>query len=506
MERKSGILLPVSSLPSRYGIGCFSREAYEFVDYLVRAGQTYWQILPLGQTGYGDSPYQSFSTFAGNPYFIDPEKLIQLEYISREEADAADCSGDPARVSYADLYDRRHLLLAKAYRNSPFALQLKDRWKSHDYDREREDFNRFIQENIDWLQDYALYWAVKQEMGGIPFIKWERGIRLREPEAVAKWTGRLSEHIRFIQFQQYMFFSQWTELKKYANEKGIRIIGDLPIYVAFDSADAWSHPELFEFDEDGYPTVVAGCPPDAFSETGQLWGNPIYRWDYHKETGYSWWMDRLGHAFRLYDMVRIDHFRGFDEYYTITSGSQTAIGGQWKPGPGIDLFRVMKERLGDRDIIAEDLGYLTPSVHRLLEDSGYPGMKVLQFAFSGDPANLYLPHNHVENSVVYTGTHDNQTTAGWYQSAPKYERAFIHKYLGIFGRDATPGDMIRTALMSVAALAVIPMQDYLELGNEARINTPSTMGSNWQWRLVPGQLTDQLADRIRDLTELYQRI
>ena len=275
MERKSGILLPVSSLPSRYGIGCFSREAYEFVDYLARAGQTYWQILPLGQTGHGDSPYQSFSTFAGNPYFIDPEKLIQLEYISREEADAADCSGDPARVSYAELYDRRHLLLAKAYRNSPFALQLKDRWKSRDYDREREDFNRFIQENIDWLQDYALYWAVKQEMGGIPFIKWERGIRLREPEAVAKWTGRLSEHIRFIQFQQYMFFSQWTELKKYANEKGIRIIGDLPIYVAFDSADAWSHPELFEFDEDGYPTVVAGCPPDAFSETGQLWGNPF---------------------------------------------------------------------------------------------------------------------------------------------------------------------------------------------------------------------------------------
>ena len=491
MERKSGILLPVSSLPSRYGIGCFSREAFEFVDYLARAGQTYWQILPLGQTGYGDSPYQSFSTFAGNPYFIDPEKLIQLEYISREEADAADCSGDPliqleyisreeadaadcsgdpARVSYADLYDRRHLLLAKAYRNSPFALQLKDRWTGHDYDREREDFNRFIQENIDWLQDYALYWAVKQEMGGIPFIKWERGIRLREPEAVAKWTGRLSEHIRFIQFQQYMFFSQWTELKKYANEKGIRIIGDLPIYVAFDSADAWSHPELFEFDEDGYPTVVAGCPPDAFSETGQLWGNPIYRWDYHKETGYSWWMDRLGHAFRLYDMVR------------------------------------MKERLGDKEIIAEDLGYLTPSVHRLLEDSGYPGMKVLQFAFSGDPANLYLPHNHVENSVVYTGTHDNQTTVGWYKTAAKYERAFIHRYLGIFGREATPEDFIRTALMSVASLAVIPMQDYLELGDEARLNTPSILGGNWQWRLVPGQLTEQLADRIRSLTELYQRL
>ena len=343
-------------------------------------------------------------------------------------------------------------------------------------------------------------------MGGIPFIKWERGIRLREPEAVAKWTGRLSEHIRFIQFQQYMFFSQWTELKKYANEKGIRIIGDLPIYVAFDSADAWSHPELFEFDEDGYPTVVAGCPPDAFSETGQLWGNPIYRWDYHKETGYSWWMDRLGHAFRLYDMVRIDHFRGFDEYYTITSGAQTAIGGQWKPGPGIDLFRVMKERLGDKEIIAEDLGYLTPSVHRLLEDSGYPGMKVLQFAFSGDPANLYLPHNHVENSVVYTGTHDNQTTVGWYKTAAKYERAFIHRYLGIFGREATPEDFIRTALMSVASLAVIPMQDYLELGDEARLNTPSILGGNWQWRLLPGQLTEQLADRIRSLTELYQRL
>ena len=506
MGRKSGILLPISSLPSDYGIGSFSKEAYEFVDFLEKAGQSYWQILPLGQTGYGDSPYQSFSTFAGNPYFIDLDDLIGEGYISREDVSCLYFGSSSSYVDYAEMYKNRYIILRKAYDNSPFSLSMVNRQESPEGREKQEAFEEFIRDNRDWLTDYALYRAVKREQGNTSYIEWEDPIRLRDPEAMRTYREKLADEIRFVEFQQYLFYTQWMALKDYANGKGIEIIGDLPIYVAFDSADTWSHPELFEFDEKGFPTVVAGVPPDAFSATGQLWGNPIYKWDYHKKTGYAWWMDRLSYAFKLYDVVRIDHFRGFDEYFAIPYGAETALEGEWRPGPGAELFKVMEENFGKKSIIAEDLGILTPGVYKLLEDTGYPGMKVLQFAFDGGSANEYLPHNHVKNTFVYTGTHDNDTTMGWYKSQDDWHRAYICRYLGVRDGNFRTLDMIRSAMMSVADTVVIPMQDYLEKGSEARINTPSTLGDNWKWRLERGDLQDSLAYEIRDLTGLYDRL
>ena len=506
MGRSSGILLPISSLPSDYGIGSFSKEAYDFVDFLEKAGQSYWQILPLGQTGYGDSPYQSFSTFAGNPYFIDLEALVEAGYISREETAALYFGSSSRYVDYQEMYKNRYQILARAYQNSPYALKNRRKWENEEEQEKQEAFEAFIVENRDWLGDYALYRAVKRDLGNSSYIEWEDEIRLRRPEAMQAYRDRLADDIRFVEFQQYLFYTQWMDLKHYANEKGIRIIGDLPIYVAFDSADTWSHPELFEFDEKGFPTLVAGVPPDAFSATGQLWGNPIYRWDYHKKTDYAWWMNRLGYAFELYDVVRIDHFRGFDEYYTIPYGAETALKGEWLPGPGAALFKVMEERFGKKEIIAEDLGILTPSVYKLLKDTGYPGMKVLQFAFDGGNSNEYLPHNHVKNSFVYTGTHDNDTTMGWYQSQDSWHRDYIRRYLGVAGQEFKARDLIRAAMMSVADTAIIPMQDYLEVGSEGRINTPSTLGDNWKWRLGREDLKDSLAWEIREMTETYDRL
>lgn len=506
MGRKSGILLPISSLPSDYGIGSFSKEAYEFVDFLEKAGQSYWQILPLGQTGYGDSPYQSFSTFAGNPYFIDLDALVSRGYISGEDVSCLYFGSNASYVDYQEMYKNRYTILRKAYDNSPYCLSMANRQESREGREKQEAFEEFIRDNKDWLTDYALYRAVKRDLGNTSCIEWEDPIRLRDPEAMRTCRERLADDIRFVEFQQYIFYTQWMELKEYANRKGIEIIGDLPIYVAFDSADTWSHPELFEFDEKGFPTVVAGVPPDAFSATGQLWGNPIYRWDYHKKTGYAWWMDRLSYAFKLYDVVRIDHFRGFDEYYTIPYGANTAMEGEWRPGPGAELFRVMEERFGRKKIIAEDLGILTPGVYKLLEDTGYPGMKVLQFAFDGGSGNEYLPHSHVKNTFVYTGTHDNDTTLGWYYSQDDWHKAYICRYLGVRDGSFRSLDMIRAAMMSVADTAIIPMQDYLEKGSEARINTPSTLGDNWKWRLDRGDLQDALAYEIRDLTGLYGRL
>ena len=506
MGRSSGILLPISSLPSDYGIGSFSKEAYAFVDFLEKAGQSYWQILPLGQTGYGDSPYQSFSTFAGNPYFIDLEALIDAGYISREDTASLHFGSSSRYVDYHEMYYNRYRVLALAYQNSPYALKNRRKWTDQEEQEKQEAFEAFIVKNREWLGDYALYRAVKRELGNTSYIEWEDEIRLRKPEAMQAYRDRLADDIRFVEFQQYIFYTQWMNLKHYANEKGIRIIGDLPIYVAFDSADTWSHPELFEFDEKGFPTLVAGVPPDAFSATGQLWGNPIYKWDYHKKTGYAWWMNRLEYAFELYDVVRIDHFRGFDEYYTIAYGAETALEGKWLPGPGAELFRVMEERFGKKEIIAEDLGILTPSVYKLLEDTGYPGMKVLQFAFDGGSSNEYLPQNHVKNSFVYTGTHDNDTTMGWFGIQDQWHKDYICRYLGIRGGDFHARDMIRAAMMSVADTAVIPMQDYLEIGSEGRINTPSTLGDNWKWRLGREDLTDALAWEIREMTGLYDRL
>ena len=505
MDRRCGVLLPVASLPSRCGIGCFSKEAYEFVDFLVQAGQTYWQILPLGQTGYGDSPYQSFSTFAGNPYFIDPLALAAKGYIEESDADRYDFGREPRTVDYEKIYRSRYRLLRAAYSNSPYCLRPEGKWAGEEYEKERGQFEAFRSENEYWLSDYALFTAVKEYYDGKMFILWPEKIRLRDPEEMEVFRSKLSEEIRFCEFLQYLFFVQWKELKEYANGKGIRIIGDIPIYVAFDSADTWSHPELFELDEEGYPTVVAGVPPDAFSATGQLWGNPIYRWKYHKETGYAWWIARLEQIFKLYDVVRIDHFRGFDEYWAVPYGKTTAMEGKWCEGPGYDLFAAMKKQLGKKDIIAEDLGYLTRSVLRLVKRTGYPGMKVLQFAFEGDAQNAYLPHNYPQNAVVYTGTHDNDTTRGWFTSAGRKERQFVKKYVNFQSSRTVTRDLIRLALQSVADTAIIPIQDYMDIGSAGRINTPSTVGGNWCWRLLPGELTDELALEMKELAGIYGR-
>lgn len=489
--RKSGILLPIASIPSKYGIGTFSKQAYEFVDFLEKAGQKYWQILPLGPTGYGDSPYQSFSTFAGNPYYIDLETLIAKGWLSAADCEACDFGGDEMYVDYEKIYLSRFKILKMAYEKSGIA---KDK-----------EFEAFKERNAYWLSDYALYMAVKNSFGGISWIEWDEDIKLRKPEAMKRYKEKFKTEIEFYEFQQFLFASQWFALKGYANEKDIKIIGDIPIYVAFDSADTWANPELFQLDDSCTPIGVAGCPPDAFSRTGQLWGNPLYKWEYHKETQYEWWMRRIAYCYELYDVVRIDHFRGFDEYYAIPYGDKTAEFGRWEKGPGYDIFKVMKEKLGDKAVIAEDLGFLTPSVIKLVKKTGYPGMKILQFAFDSREESDYLPHNYTNNSVVYTGTHDNDTTVGWYTALNRRDKAFAKRYLNIRAGKEVQWEFIRAALSSVADTAIIPIQDYLGLGKEARINIPSTLGENWKWRLMPNEINDELAEKIRKMCKLYGR-
>lgn len=490
--RASGVLLPVSSLPSAYGIGSFSKEAYEFVDQLKAGGQKYWQILPLGPTGYGDSPYQSFSTYAGNPYYIDLETLMEDGLLTKEECDACDFGDNPSYIDYEKIYNQRFPILKKA-----FARFVED-----------EEFREFVKENEFWLEDYSLYMAIKNSLNGISWSQWEDDLKCRDTQALEQKKQELANEVQFIRFQQYEFVKQWKKLKTYANEQGISIIGDIPIYVAFDSADAWANPELFQFDENSEPTAVAGCPPDAFSATGQLWGNPLYKWEYHAETGFAWWIQRLKYCFKLYDVVRVDHFRGFDEYYAIPYGNETAEFGAWQKGPGIDLFHAVKNALGDVNIIAEDLGYLTDSVLKLLQDTGYPGMKVLQFAFDSREESDYLPHNYNKNCVVYTGTHDNDTVLGWLDEMAPEDVAFAQKYMNNKNSTAEeiPWDFIRLAMASVADLAIIPVQDYLGLGTEARINKPSTLGYNWKWRLKPGQLQEDVLEKMYDMTKLYGRL
>ena len=492
--RGSGMLLPVASLPSKYGIGSFSKSAYEFVDLCAEAGQKYWQILPLGPTSYGDSPYQSFSTFAGNPYFIDLETLIQEGLLTKEECDACDFGDNPHYIDYGKIYENRFDLLRKAYERSKFLG--------------RQEYLDFKKANKDWLHNYGLYMAVKNHFHGVSWNQWDEDIRTRQPEAVERYEDEFSSEIDFYSYLQYLFQKQWTALKAYANGKGIQIIGDIPIYVAFDSADTWANPELFQFTSDGEPLAVAGCPPDGFSATGQLWGNPLYRWDYHEQTGFAWWIRRIRHCFTLYDIVRVDHFRGFDEYYAIPYGHTTAELGKWEKGPGLKLFTALKDALGDMPIIAEDLGFLTPSVLQLVHDTGYPGMKVLEFAFDSREESDYLPHNYPRNCVVYTGTHDNQTLKAWYQEMSDTDRNFAIEYMDLEGKNADQVQMsfIRAALASVADTAIIPLQDYLGLGAEARINTPSTLGDNWKWRLTEGEFTHELAAKIRRLAKIYGRI
>lgn len=489
--RKSGILLAISSLPSKYGIGTFSKEAYDFVDFLHKAGQSMWQILPLGPTGYGDSPYQSFSTFAGNPYYIDLEEFIEKGYLTKAECKACE-TGDGKYVHYENIFRTRFALFKKAYEKSNIEKE--------------KDFKVFVKENSWWLEDYALYMAIKDSLGGISWTKWERDIKLRETEAVEAYKTKLKAEIGCYYFQQYFFYKQWKALKKYANKKGIEIVGDIPIYVALDSADTWANPSLFQLDEECEPIAVAGCPPDAFSATGQLWGNPLYRWADMKKDGYTWWIQRIRACYELYDVVRIDHFRGFDEYYAIPYADETAENGKWEKGPGYDLFRAIKKELGEIKVIAEDLGFLTPSVLKLVEKTGYPGMKVLQFAFDSREESDYLPHNYPHNTVVYTGTHDNDTTKNWYKVLDKHDKDFANRYLNIKKEKHACNAMVRAALGSVADTAIIPIQDYLELGKEGRMNTPSTLGFNWQWRLQPKQLDKKLAKQIYALCKLYGRV
>ena len=465
------------------------------MEFLKKAGQKLWQILPLGPVGYGASPYQSFSTFAGNPYYIDLEFLIEDGYLTREECDACDFGNHENYIDYEKMYLQRFPLLRKAWERAvKKGLETK------------KDYVAFLKKSMNWLDDYALYMALKDAFPGKCFIEWERDIRLREPLAMAKYRRELADEIRFYQFQQYLFDKQWRELKLYANKAGVKIVGDIPIYVAFDSADTWAHPELFQLDESGMPTAVAGCPPDAFSSTGQLWGNPLYNWEYHQKTNYAWWMQRIGYCYELYDVVRIDHFRGFDEYWSVPYGAETAAGGHWEEGPGIELFETMKRKLGKKRVIAENLGFLTDSVVKLLEDTGYPGMKVLQFAFDANGESIYLPHNYDHNCVVYTGTHDNETTAGWITTRTEQDREFLERYLNRKRDEDLCWELIRTAVASVADIAIIPMQDYLALGNEARINTPSTLGDNWKWRMSKGAATDELAEKIYGLTKMYGRL
>lgn len=489
--------MSVTSLPGRYGIGCFSKSAYDFVDWLREAGQTCWQILPLGPTSYGDSPYQSFSTFAGNPYFISLEELTEEGVLTKKECQSADFGKRADDIDYEKIYKNRYPLLHKAYERSRIS--------------EDPDYVCFVEENRWWLADYALFMAVKDRFGGAPWTEWAEDIRLRRDYAMDYYRRELYFDIEFQQYLQYKFFSQWKKLKAYANEKGIQIIGDIPIYVAMDSADAWAHPELFQLDERNMPAAVAGCPPDGFSATGQLWGNPLYRWEYHKSTGYDWWMSRMWFCFQMYDVVRIDHFRGFDEYYSIPYGEETAVNGHWEKGPGIDLFRCMEQRLGKHQVIAEDLGYVTDSVRKMVQESGFPGMKVLEFAFDSrdsGSASDYLPHNYVENSAAYTGTHDNETIAGWFRSITDEERQMARDYLC---DQHTPAEelyksFIALVMRSRSDLCIIPMQDYLGLDNQSRMNQPSTLGKNWKWRLVKGELSDELKEEILAITRRYGRM
>ncbi len=494
--RASGILLPVSSLPSEYGIGCFSKSAYEFVDQLKRAGQKYWQILPLGPTSYGDSPYQSFSTFAGNPYFISLEDLIEEGVLTKKECDAADFGSDPRNVDYGKLYKERFRLLRKAYERSDIS--------------KNAEFKKFMEQNGYWVRDYALFMAVKDLFHGAGWNEWPEDIRKRWGYALEYYQRTLYYEIEFYEYVQFKFFEQWYRLKAYANERNIKIIGDIPIYVAFDSADTWANPQLFQLDENGMPISVAGCPPDGFAADGQVWGNPLYRWNYHEQTQFSWWIGRLAACFRMYDTVRIDHFRGFDEYFSIPYGEKTAHHGHWEKGPGMKLFWRVRECLGEKEIIAEDLGYVTDSVRQLVKDSGYPGMKVIEFAFDSrdtGSASDYLPHNYTQNCVVYTGTHDNETLTGWLEEISPEERKMVRKYLNNYHdtRKELYWDLDCLAMSSVAKLCVIPIQDYLGYGKEARINRPSTLGINWKWRLLKDEFTDDLADKIADLTMCYGR-
>mgnify|MGYP003403438588 FL=1 len=490
--RTSGVLMPISSIPSPYGIGTMGKQARKFVDFLVKGGQKYWQILPICPTSYGDSPYQSFSSFAGNPYFIDLEYLCKDKLLTKKECESFQWGSNPKYVDYGIMYESRYALLRKVY--ARFTK------------KEPQDFEKFCENEKQWLDDYALFMALKDANGGQAWSNWDKSLRLREKKAMEEATEKYSEEIRFYKMLQYLFYQQWNALKTYANEAGIEIIGDVPIYVAGDSADVWANPDQFYLDENLEPIEVAGCPPDAFSDDGQLWGNPLFRWDVMKKDGYTWWTRRIKAMSELYDIIRIDHFRGFDTYYAIPAKDDTAKNGHWKQGPGMDLFCELEKKLGKLPIIVEDLGFLTPSVHKLLKDSGFPGMKVIQFAFDSREESDYLPHTYTNHCVVYTGTHDNDTVMGWMKTAPKASVKYAKEYLNLTKEEGYNWGMMRAAWSSVADMAIVPMQDILGLGSEARINTPSTLGNNWKWRATPEQIDAKVAKKLYHYMQMYGRV
>lgn len=490
-KRSSGILMHISSLPGRYGIGDFGREAYRFVDFLVESGQGNWQILPLGVTGYGDSPYQNFSAFAGNPYFIDLDEFLTKGYLTEKDIEKEDLGSDPLSVDYGKLHEGKNRLLRKAYMNSAGVL--------------KEELEGFMKEQGEWLRDYALFMSIKTVNGGKSWFGWDEELRDFTSRKVQEFEKANSVEIYFHVFLQYFFFKQWKALKAYANNHGVRIIGDIPIYVAEDSSDLWANPRFFNLDRKLNPKTVAGCPPDAFSATGQLWGNPIYDWDALEKDGYSFWIERIKASLDLYDSVRIDHFRGFEAYWEIKYGSLDAVKGEWTKGPGMKLFTKIREELGEMDIIAEDLGFLTEEVFQLIRDTGFPGMKVLQFAFDSRESNDYLPHTYDKNCVVYTGTHDNETSQEWMDTVKRDDFNQAVRYLKLNYDEGLVWGFIRGAWSSVANLAIAPMQDFLCLGKEARMNKPSTIGGNWTWRVDKDEMNSCLSRKIRELTKRYGR-
>ena len=494
-KRQSGVLMHISSLPGKYGIGSFGQSAYDFVDFLVRTKQRYWQILPLGTTSYGDSPYQSFSAFAGNTYFIDFDILIEEGLLDEADVKGADFGDDPKKVDYAKIFDARRPIMEKAVARFLKADDL-------------SDYESFVEQNAAWLEVFAEYMAIKEHFDNLAWTEWpDEAIRRRDAASLASYREKLADKLTYHRVTQYLFFKQWLRLKAYANEHHIEIVGDMPIYVAADSADVWAQPHFFKTDAVGKPTCVAGCPPDEFSETGQLWGNPIYDWEAMDKDGYAWWIERLRESFKIYDIVRIDHFRGFESYWEVPAGSETSASGKWVKGPDYKLFAAVKEALGDLYIIAEDLGFMTDEVIELRERTGFPGMKILQFAFNPDDESIDSPHLAPNNSVMYTGTHDNNTVLGWYKDEiDDATRQYMAQYTNRKEYETVPHAMLRTIFASVSFMAIATMQDLLELDSAARMNYPSTIGGNWTWRMTAEELNPIVEGELYSLTKTYRRM
>jgi 4-alpha-glucanotransferase len=487
--RRSGILCHISSLPSPYGIGTFGKAAYDFVDFLVKSKQSYWQILPLGPTSYGDSPYQTFSAFANNPYFIDLDFLVEENLLN--QSDIISTVDNPRFVDYQSIYENRFDLLKKAF---------------HRFDLKDQAYLDFLNKESFWLADFSLFMALKAMHNGQSWLHWDDKIRLRDENTLNHYRELLKEDIEFNQFLQFKAYQQWFNLKKYANELNVEIVGDMPIYVSYDSSDVWANPKMFELDQDRYPIHVAGVPPDNYALDGQLWGNPLYNWELLENNKFDWWIKRVQSSMELFDMIRIDHFIGFVNYFSITYGEKTARNGVWKKGPGKKLFDEIKQQLGDVNIIAEDLGVLTDDVIKLVKDTGFPGMKLLQFAFDSREENDYIPHLYQTNVIAYTGTHDNQTTASWLDELPEKDLKYCLDYINYQGVGSPVDSLIKTTLGCVAKTAIIPIQDYLHLKDEGRMNIPSTLGNNWRWRLFDYEINDELAEKIKGYTELYGRV